>query len=205
MPNHVKNLVQFNGSIEELNAIKRMLALPAPIQWAKGEHEFLHFNFHSIITPDKELWEEYNGPEPKITSLEESLKFASNHWYAWNVRNWGTKWNAYDSIVEDNFDEELVDGIYRLTYHFDTAWSPPENIIYTLGHKLNEMGLKVTFDCWFEEEQGWGGEMHYDGENTEIVNQWDIPNSHSDYESRDIECICIHMGEKVFDDCPEEL
>ena len=205
MPNHVRNMVKFNGSIEELNAIKKMLAWPAPIQWAKGEHEFLHFNFHSIITPDKELWEEYNGPQPTMVSIEESLKFATNHWYDWNLREWGTKWNAYDTSVENNFDDEIVDGIYRLVYHFDTAWSPPENIIYALGHKLNEMELKVTFDWWFEEEQGWGGEMHYDGKSTEIVDQWDIPDSHSDYETRGVDCMCSDMGEKIFDDCPEEL
>jgi len=195
-------MVTLYGTIEELNVIKKMLAWPAPIQRYKGEHEFLHFNFHSIITPDKELWEEYYGPEPKITSLEESLKFASNHWYAWNVRNWDTKWNAYDSSVDDDFNNETIDGIYKLVYHFNTAWSPPEAVIYALGHKLNEMGLKVTFDWWFEEEQGWGGELHYDGESTEIVGQWDIPDSHSEYEDRYGECMCFDTGEQIFDDCP---
>ncbi|MGZ4745673.1 MAG: DUF1281 family ferredoxin-like fold protein [Oryzihumus sp.] len=42
-------------------------------------------------------------------------------WYSWNVENWGTKWNAYDSEVEPG------------KVRFDTAWSHPFPIIKALS------------------------------------------------------------------------
>ena len=49
-------------------------------------------------------------------------KYGYNNWYDWNVANWGTKWNAYDTY---GFDETATS--------FNTAWSPPIKVIQKLA------------------------------------------------------------------------
>jgi hypothetical protein len=39
-------------------------------------------------------------------------------WYAWNVNNWGTKWD----VTPHDWDR---DGDNTITMNFDSAWSPP--------------------------------------------------------------------------------
>ena len=156
MPNHVYNTVKLTGNYDDLNILKKLLSMPQPIQLAKGQLDFQDINFYSLISPDESIWEEYNGPKIMGRSLEESLKFASNHWYDWNIRNWGTKWNAYDKVVCHNLDDESVDSYY-ITYEFNTAWSPPEGIMKALAKKIYELKLDISFHWTYEEEQGWGG------------------------------------------------
>lgn len=203
MPNHVYNTVTITGDEDDLLRLKRLLSMPQPIQLSKGEFDNLIFNFHSLITPDQSIWDEYYGSKPKGQSLEESLKFASNHWYDWNIRNWGTKWNAYDESISDNLSDESVKSYY-ITYEFNTAWSAPAGIIEALAKKIHELKLNVSFSWIYEEEQGWGGfiESTPDGNILEI-DSWEIPDSHKEMLSRKGECYCLE-SEPIFDDCPKD-
>ena len=203
MPNHVYNTVKLTGNYDDLHILKKLLSMPQPIQLAEGRLDFQDINFYSLISPDESIWEEYNGPEPKGRSLEESLKFASNHWYDWNIRNWGTKWNAYDASISDNLSDESVKSYY-IKYEFSTAWSPPEGIMKALAKKIYELKLNVSFSWTYEEEQGWGGvvENTSNGDIVEI-DSWDIPDSHAVMLSRKGECYCEEY-EPIFDDCPKD-
>ena len=203
MPNHVYNTVKLTGNYDDLHILKKLLSMPQPIQLAEGRLDFQDINFYSLISPDESIWEEYNGPEPKGRSLEESLKFASNHWYDWNIRNWGTKWNAYDASISDNLSDESVKSYY-IKYEFSTAWSPPEGIMKALAKKIYELKLNVSFSWTYEEEQGWGGvvENTSNGDVVEI-DSWDIPDSHAVMLSRKGECYCEEY-EPIFDDCPKD-
>ena len=203
MPNHVYNTVKLTGNYDDLHILKKLLSMPQPIQLAEGRLDFQDINFYSLISPDESIWEEYNGPEPKGRSLEESLKFASNHWYDWNIRNWGTKWNAYDASISDNLSDESVKSYY-IKYEFSTAWSPPEGIMKALAKKIYELKLNVSFSWTYEEEQGWGGvvENTSNGDVVEI-DSWDIPDSHAVMLSRKGECYCEEY-QPIFDDCPKD-
>ena len=203
MPNHVYNTVKLTGNYDDLHILKKLLSMPQPIQLAEGRLDFQDINFYSLISPDESIWEEYNGPEPKGRSLEESLKFASNHWYDWNIRNWGTKWNAYDASISDNLSDESVKSYY-IKYEFSTAWSGPAGIIEALAKKIHELKLNVSFSWTYEEEQGWGGvvENTSNGDIVEI-DSWDIPDSHAVMLSRKGECYCEEY-EPIFDDCPKD-
>lgn len=203
MPNHVYNTVTITGDKDDLLRLKRLLSMPQPIQLSKGEFDKLIFNFHSLITPDQSIWDEYYGPEPKGRSLEESLKFASNHWYDWNIRNWGTKWNAYDASISDNLSDESVKSYY-IKYEFSTAWSEPAGIIEALAKKIHELKLNVFFSWTYEEEQGWGGVMESTPDGTiYVLGSWDIPDSHAEMLSRKGECYCEDY-QPIFDDCPKD-
>ena len=45
-------------------------------------------------------------------------KYGHEDWYGWSIDNWGTKWDACSSNVDDQDDCEIY-------ITFETAWSPP--------------------------------------------------------------------------------
>ena len=45
---------------------------------------------------------------------------ASDDWYRWRRKHWGTKWNASDIARRGSPDAG------RITYRFATAWRPPD-------------------------------------------------------------------------------
>lgn len=54
-------------------------------------------------------------------------------WYQWNIVNWGTKWNAYNTLV---FDEHVS---------FETAWSHPFPVIRALSQLFPEVKITVKY------------------------------------------------------------
>ena len=58
-------------------------------------------------------------------------KYGCADWYEWAIRNWGTKWNAYDvtewGIVSQD-KGELSASIY-----YETAWSPVTQLLLTVS------------------------------------------------------------------------
>ena len=49
-------------------------------------------------------------------------KYGDNNWYEWAIRNWGTKWGAYDTGEWDVTVNENDNSSARVSYN--TAWSP---------------------------------------------------------------------------------
>lgn len=86
--------------------------------------------FNSIIPMPKEIY------QSTILSQEVG-HFASQNmpsWYDWSVKNWGTKWDA-DNILIDAKDNN------RLTLFFQTAWSPPIPICIHMLEKDFQVSL----------------------------------------------------------------
>jgi hypothetical protein len=137
-------------------------------------------------------------------SMDERLAIAMKHssdgWYDWNVRNWGTKWDACNPSL--NSDDPSCGSI---SYSFDTAWSPAEGAYRAMVEQHPE--LEFEFHC--EEEQGWG--VVYDGLEGElsVAREWDIPNSHAEWVALDREdsCACAYAddSEDMYDDCPDNM
>jgi hypothetical protein len=204
MPNHVRNTVTFNGSVDNLTTLKIILKELSLFQMLLKENDSDEFNFYAIKSPDLSIIDEYYK-EPEYKDFAERLSNSYNFWYDWNNREWGTKWNAYHVDYYNNLEDDKAK-VYYLTYCFDTAWSPPEGIINALPKFLKDNNLDVNFVWHFEEEQGWGGIVEGDTEDTTITEQWDIPSSHADYVARDNtdNCICnwAEETEDWFEDCP---
>ena len=179
MPNHVYNTIEFTGKNRDLVMIMKKVSMPRP-GCSENRNEF---NFHYLVTPSDTEW--YKD---------------SNNWYNWNIANWGTKWNAYDVEIDDKIDDDHP----FLGYSFTTAWSPPTNVILALVDYIVEKRLDISMDWFYEEEQGWGGKMHYDIiTGYSCVEEWDIPNSHEELVERRGECCC--SGEfQPFEDCPKD-
>lgn len=71
-------------------------------------------------------------------AIENEKKYGYESWYGWACDNWGTKWNAYSSIVGDN------------SIQFQTAWSCPFPIISKLAKLFPDVTITVKFadeDC----------------------------------------------------------
>lgn len=238
MPNHVWNSVQASGSIADIEAFVAKAGTPHTTEFTgrryqdeNGEWKYDAdaievivdtdpFSFWNFIKPDEEILPVYFGhvksekPEGyEDWSMEEKfahdLKFTGNNAYDWNIRNWGTKWDAYDQ----NFDGVTTDeatGKASVSYSFNTAWSIPEPVF----RAICEQHPELSFSFESEEEQGWGANYESslvddpeDGEPTSallLINEWDIPDSHAELVDRGRECRCEYDDEEEywFDDCP---
>jgi len=74
-----------------------------------------------------------------------------NFFWNWNIANWGTKWSAHD-VYSSYDDTGEIAG--KITYGFDTAWSPPLQITEILSGQFPTL----TFEHYYCE-----GGMGYAG------------------------------------------
>lgn len=112
MPNWVRNHVEFGTDKVLKDCIDE-----------KGE-----FDFNKILPMPKVLDED--GGFDKMTQEERLLFLKENDdcsdWYSWHIHFWGTKWNANETQVIDDY-----------TVEFDTAWNMPEEVFKAISKKYN--------------------------------------------------------------------
>lgn len=153
MPNHCYNTIEVvDGKPADYRKVAQALkseeqavdfncVVPMP-KALKGENdEHGHFSFPN---PKKE--ETDTCGVPKSLAAEFTKKYGAPNWYDWSLKNWGTKWNAYDI-------QEVVksDGSPAIP-QFMTAWSPPEAFYLALSQAFP----KLTFKCHYDIELGNG-------------------------------------------------
>ena len=224
MPNWAYSTLTAIGAPSDVDACVAQLAKPYDREFVSlvnkdgelvGERETAtvkqDFSFWNIVRPSDDIIEEYNSvrradntrtgwlPEA-ITGpgslLEEDRKAPiSNHWYDWNIRNWGTKWDT-----DAEFERFAPDHAF---YRFETAWSPPVDAITA----LSAQHPSLVFTLEWEEEQGFGGVLEFRGGSVEELESWDIPDSHEDHEKRERACVCEFDDDPQYwyDDCPREV
>lgn len=71
-----------------------------------------------------------------IQCLKNYREHGNISWYDWSIKNWGTKWNAYDQNDERN----TADTIY-----FQTAWSSPIGLIEELSKMFPLVKVCLTY------------------------------------------------------------
>jgi len=79
--------------------------------------------------------------EKGSANLEEAQKALDNEklyghrdWYSWSVDKWGTKWNAYDQV--SNEDGSIT---------FQTAWGTPYPVMVALSLKYPDVVISVRY------------------------------------------------------------
>ena len=82
--------------------------------------------------------------------------YGAINWYEWAWANWGVKWNANTTDIEEDEDE--------LVLYFDTPWGPPSGWLEKLAEK------KIPFELDWEEEGGMRGRISAN-ENGEITDE----------------------------------
>ena len=184
MPNWCYNSLTIEGSKELIADVKRMLNRPfvqSHDSWDRetGQMRIVEtkysnpvFAFHNIYNhrQDGISDEEYLKQPDYKQPLEEALMFKGNHWYDWNVRNWGTKWDVAIHDKDEYPDTELMEeSDTSLAYRFNTAWSPPTEAI----SKLSLQYPDLDFELSYEEETGWGGLLQFEAGNVSEIESYD--------------------------------
>lgn len=80
----------------------------------------------------------YGKPDESVLEngkqfMNNKKKYGATTWYEWCCSNWDTKWNAFDCSVEDNI------------VYFNTAWSPPINVVKQLSKMLQGKKLEIVY------------------------------------------------------------
>ena len=60
-------------------------------------------------------------------------------WYNWSCENWGTKWDACDSYVNESEPQCFSVG-------FDSAWAPPINWLRNIMHDYPNLEFELEYD-----------------------------------------------------------
>lgn len=184
---------------ESERKIEREMSGEQPISFwnfVRPTDEELPYYFGHKTKPEDEIPEGLSMDE----RLAKKLTFSGSDWYDWNVRNWGTKWDANDAELDQNLDE-LKEGD-SLTYRYSTAWGIPEPAMRAMVEQHPE--LSFSFEC--EEEQGWGANYEGDEGILSMVKEWDIPSCHADFDNLGRDCWGCESGdqEEMYEDCPDK-
>lgn len=165
MPNHCHNDLYVDGPKEDVDALLRLVG---------SDREAPEFNCGAVI-PYPEHWAKLDKDMAELgwKGFEDRYgKGAKDGFnsggYEWRIKNWGTKWGAYNVKRRDY-------GGVCVT--FQSAWSAPAPVIEAL-HKLFpkcslhlewfERGMEkcggfscVSEDAWWDESDAWAPETIY--------------------------------------------
>jgi hypothetical protein len=135
MPNHCYQQVHIYGLRNKVRELYEHLLV--------GDHP----EFFNLISP---MPEEVNDAPP----TREVGGYELPAWYAWRVKNWGSKWDVAEVEITQPLmlhdDEDVSPESMNASFTFNcwTAWSPP----IPIWDKLVEMGLSVDAD--YQDEGG---------------------------------------------------
>jgi hypothetical protein len=168
MPNHCTNLLSCTSGKTIGSIIKpyltddgknidfnKILPMPEGIEKTCGSSSIEEIT--KKRTPEEE---EARQKENDLLQEQNEKDYGHKSWYDWSVANWDTKWNAYSCwTLEDGFNE--IDDLSDIG--FQTAWSPPINVIRELA-KLTGESLRMSYY-----DEGWmfGGEYFVNADGSE--------------------------------------
>lgn len=146
MPNHTKNEVEISGDKETLAKVVELMTTK------HEDSKFEDVTFSKIIpSPDWDTTPNEDGELP--TEIEEIKNMdgevvmtvkrfpggkSDERWYDWNINNWGTKWDAYNTYIEDYGSS--------VSMSFQTAWAPPVEVAQELRRRFNSIDIKWMYN-----------------------------------------------------------
>ena len=128
MPNWVKNKVTVKGDSEQKKTLFEMFSKRVDFEKIVPMPEELK----NTISPVRY---ERLTHEERIKCNELKRKYGADNWYDWAWKNWGTKWNACDSIIDKS----------ESTMEFDTAWATPGKIFILLSKQFDKLVFTVEY------------------------------------------------------------
>jgi len=117
MPNHVTTKVRISAKMGLKEFLKKI--------GSTSDEEHRIIDFKKIIPPPENMFTGNLGD----TDREQCAIEGRPNWYDWQTENWGTKWNAYDICLVDEWDGG---DCCEIELQFDTAWCFPAPIIDAL-------------------------------------------------------------------------
>jgi hypothetical protein len=209
MPNWVFNGLTIEGNPEQVEILVEQMNKPfvysitavGDLSYDVKQTKYVNpiFAFHNIYNyRDAGITDEVYHSQPPRSDVggKDWFKFATNDWYNFNIREWGTKWDV--AVAEDNkypdtyMEGPVANGENKVVYYnFNTAWSRPMEALT----KLSAQYPTLLFTLSYEEETGWGGEL-------EILRGVVI--SESSYENMCRDCDATDQMEYC-DECENEI
>ena len=99
-------------------------------------------------------WNADEGYDRGKVLVDNYLKYGATTWYDWRWKNWGTKWNACECVLDKEYEKLKDDDIAVVA--FDTAWNIPVPIIRKIFE--DNPDCEIRFE-WDDEGENW--ETHY--------------------------------------------
>lgn len=123
--------------------------VPYPEEWREGDEKWEEWwaTSNAMDSIDREVFSQEH-PQPK--------HYYSDVGYNWCISNWGSKWNSLESCSDNNSK--------RLIYKFDTAWSPPREVILVISKLFPDLRFRLRY--W---EAGIGFKGVYECEKGEVI------------------------------------
>jgi len=167
-PKHHKTIVKLlrsknNGDIDFNRIVRQPLPIALTVSGSTDSIITCKKNFKCGIS--KKAHNDYlNAPECRIeTPITDKMrdkyyeKYGAINWYDWNIKHWGTKWNAYDTELLGIEDRHI-------SYCFNTAWSIPSAYYDQLRKELKKISSSCKFHVkWRDEafdEDDWRDEYY---------------------------------------------
>jgi hypothetical protein len=207
MPNWAYNEIIFTGDPEKVEALKKQVGatIQVPgVEYVRNEDGTYPVGEDgnmvlrdTVFSDENPVFSFWNIVRP--TTPEELETYKNQGWYDWNIANWGTKWDVAGKDVDVRDDSPGHWHIY-----FDTAWSPPHEALVALSEQHPEVEIRNEW-C---EEQGFGAHQVYSEGTHWVDKEWNIPESHEEYEENVGACYCESFAvhdDYPFADCPREL
>ena len=160
MPNHVINRVSISGNKESIARCSEQIfkggkfsfmnikPMPEELNVEDGSASIATMNWmnadkHERVRIEKEYCERYgvSTKEARATFkryADNVEKHGCLTWYDWRCKYWGTKWDAYEILQADSY-ENAID------LEFQTAWSTPLQAIATLAEQYPDLTIVVEF------------------------------------------------------------
>ena len=122
----------YNNTMTQAEFVKKVMAdekLIKKIKAFKGWYSRKSKNIKYAMKK-KELTETL---ENYIKGFFNIKRYGERDWYDWSIENWGTKWNAGDTVV----DSDVIE--------FQTAWSTPIPVFVELSKRLKDITITVDY------------------------------------------------------------
>lgn len=133
MPNYIVNKLELKGEKEKIKEV---------FDFIKADNGFC-IDFNKITPMPK--WVFQND----LSRKEEKKYGEENCWYKWSIKNWGTKWNAFEA--ENSYYFKLPKNKQENVIFFITAWSGVPELISKLGFIFPDVIIDYY---WYDEDFG---------------------------------------------------
>lgn len=148
MPNHITNrmtVIQGQYDLSKITTFNTVSPMPRALK--DTEHNSIAMDVERMLGTTRtffgdrptlpDLYDKYseqNGDEVIAFLISNQITYGATSWLNWSIKNWGTKWDMYDVLCENNI------------LSFDTAWSTPIKWVETFSKTLpDDVVIKLEY------------------------------------------------------------
>jgi len=119
--------------------------------------------------------------------------YGHDNWYNWSIANWGTKWDACESCINNN-------DINFFSVSFETAWAPPIDWIDNIMEDFPDLCFELEYE---EPGMCFGGLLQAQYETTWEDAHWELDAASEccegpiNWEHKELEQQCLICGEET--------